>query len=221
MMANMFMMNNNILIQNLMNMKKLLTCIESQFNLLLTNTQNMGILPDTYPNLINISNQFINFGIQLLNTSIQYNKNNNIANNLDLNQQINNFISSLENIKMNIPNNMMQNMNLINFPNINENIGIFNYKPKYNVIFTGDAGLKTTIVCDREETVGELIKKLLMRIGRNELLGHEEQEFYFGYNGQRFNANGIKSKKVKQIFDSSPIQSVEYFTINALPSKKF
>ena len=116
----MFMMNNNILFQNLMNMKKLLTCIESQFNLLLTNTQNMGILPDTYPNLINISNQFINFGIQLLNTGIQ--NNNNIANNLDLYQQINNFISSLENIKMNIPNDMMQNMNLINFPNINENI---------------------------------------------------------------------------------------------------
>ena len=52
MMANMFMMNNNILIQNLMNMKMLLTSIESQFNLLITNTQNMGILPDTYPNLI-------------------------------------------------------------------------------------------------------------------------------------------------------------------------
>ena len=78
MMANMFMMNNNILIQNLMNMKMLLTSIESQFNLLITNTQNMGILPDTYPNLINISNQFINFGIQLLNTGIQ--NNNNIAN---------------------------------------------------------------------------------------------------------------------------------------------
>ena len=214
----MFMMNNNILIQNLMDMKMLLTSIESQFNLLITNTQNMGILPDTYPNLINISNQFINFGIQLLNTGIQ--NNNNIANNLDFNQQINNFISSLENIKMNIPNNMMQNMNLINFPNINENIGIFNYKPKYNVIFTGDAGFKTTIVCDREETVGELIKKLLIKIGRNELLGHEEQEFCFSYNGKRFNDNEIKSKKVKQIFDSSPIQSVEYFTINALPSKK-
>ena len=78
MMANIFMMNNNILVQNLMNMKMLLTSIESQFNLLITNTQNMGILPDTYPNLINISNQFINFGIQLLNTGIQ--NNNNIAN---------------------------------------------------------------------------------------------------------------------------------------------
>ena len=214
----MFMMNNNILIQNLMNMKMLLTSIESQFNLLITNTQNMGILPDTYPNLINISNQFINFGIQLLNTGIQ--NNNNIANNLDLNQQINNFISSLENIKMNNPNNMIQNMNLINFPNINENIGIFNNKPKYNVIFTSGVGLKTTIVCDREETVGELIKKLLMKIGRNELLGHEEQEFYFGYNGKQINVNEIKSKKVKQIFDSPTLQLIEYCTINSLPAGK-
>ena len=153
----MFMMNNNILIQNLMNMKMLLTSIESQFNLLITNTQNMGILPDTYPNLINISNQFINFGIQLLNTGIQ--NNNNIANNFDLNQQINNFISSLENIKMNIPNNMMQNMNLINFPNINENIGIFNNKRIYTVKFTGSDGKKTLIICEQEETVDELIKK--------------------------------------------------------------
>ena len=214
----MFMMNNKILIQNLMNMKKLLTCIESQFNLLLTNTQNMGILPDTYPNLINISNQFINFGIQLLNTGIQ--NNNNIANNLDLYQQINNFISSLENIKMNIPNNKMQNMNLINFPNINENIGIFNNKPKYNVTFTYSSGLKTLIVCDQEETVDELIKKLLMKIGRNELLGHEEQEFYFGYNGKQINVNEIKSKKVKQIFDSPTLQLIEYCTINSLPAGK-
>ncbi len=186
----MFMMNNNILIQNLMNMKMLLTSIESQFNLLITNTQNMGILPDTYPNLINISNQFINFGIQLLSTGIQNNKNNNIANNMDLNQQINNFISSLENIKMNIPNNMMQNMNLMNFPNINENIGIFNNKPKYNVTFTYSSGLKTLIVCDQEETIDELIKKLLTRIGRNDLIGREEQEFKFVYDAQIINVNG-------------------------------
>ena len=197
----MFMMNNNILIQNLMNMKMLLTSIESQFNLLITNTQNMGILPDTYPNLINISNQFINFGIQLLSTGIKNNKNNNnIVNNMDLNQQINNFISSLENIKMNIPNNMMQNMNLMNFPNINENIGIFNNKPKYNVYFTNSSGLKTLIVCDQEETVDELIKKLLTKIGRNDLIGREEQEFKFIYNARRINVNGEKSKKVNEIF---------------------
>ena len=198
MMANMFMMNNKILIQNLMNMKMLLTSIESQFNLLITNTQNMGILPDTYPNLINISNQFINFGIQLLNTGIQ--NNNNIANNLDLNQQINNFISSLENIKMNIPNNMMQNMNLINFPNINENIGIFNNKPIYNVKFTGSDGKKTLIICEQEETVDELIKKLLMEIGRNDLLGQDEKELMFICNAEKINITEKRSKKVKEIF---------------------
>ena len=211
MMANMFMMDNNILIQNLMNMKKLLTCIESQFNLLLTNTQNMGILPDTYPNLINISNQFINFGLQLLNTGIQNNKNNNIANNMDLNQQINNFISSLENIKMNIPNNMMQNMNLMNFPNINENIGIFNNKSKYNVTFTYSSGLKTLIVCDQEETVDELIKKLLKKIGRNDLIGREEQEFKFIYDARRINVNEEKSKKVNEIFSFSPCPEIFYW----------
>ena len=212
----MFMMNNNILIQNLMNMKMLLTSIESQFNLLLTNTQNMGILPDTYPNLINISNQFINFGLQLLNTGIQNNKNNNIANNMDLNQQIKNFISSLENIKMNIPNNMMQNMNLMNFPNINENIGIFNNKPKYNVYFTNSSGLKTLIVCDQEETVDELIKKLLTKIGRNDLIGREEQEFKFIYNARRINVNKEKSKKLNEIFRFSLFPEIFYFNFNEL-----
>ena len=216
MMANIFMMNNNILVQNLMNMKMLLTSIESQFNLLITNTQNMGILPDTYPNLINISNQFINFGIQLLNTSIQYNKNNNIANNLDLYQQINNFISSLENIKMNIPNNMMQNMNLINFPNINENIGIFNNKLKYNVKFTGSDGKKTLIVCEQEETVDELIKKLLMEIGRNDLLDQDEKELEFIYNAEKLNITEKRSKKVKEIFRYYLYPQISYYAIHGL-----
>ena len=214
MMANMFMMNNNILIQNLMNMKMLLTSIESQFNLLITNTQNMGILPDTYPNLINISNQFINFGIQLLNTGIQ--NNNNIANNLDLYQQINNFISSLENIKMNIPNNMMQNMNLINFPNINENIGIFNNKLKYNVEFTGSGGKKTLIVCEQEETVDELIKKLLMDIGRNDLLDQDEKELEFIYNAEKLNITEKRSKKVKEIFRYYLYPQISYYAIHGL-----
>ena len=212
----MFMMNNNILVQNLMNMKMLLTSIESQFNLLLTNTQNMGILPDTYPNLINISNQFINFGIQLLNTSIQYNKNNNIANNMGLNQQINDFISSLENIKMNIPNNMMQNMNLINFPNINENIEIFNNKLKYNVSFTGGDGIKTLIVCEQEETVDELIKKLLMDIGRNDLLDQDEKELVFLYNAEKLNITEKRSKKVKGIFRNSLCPKIYYYAIHGL-----
>ena len=213
----MFMMNNNILIQNLMNMKMLLTSIESQFNLLITNTQNMGILPDTYPNLINISNQFINFGIQLLNTGIQ--NNNNIANNLDLYQQINNFISSLENIKMNIPNNMMQNMNLINFPNINENIGIFNNKLKYNVEFTGSGGKKTLIVCEQEETVDELIKKLLMTIGRNDLFDQDEKELVFIYNAEKLNITEKRSKKVKEIFRYSLSPKISFFEIHYLISK--
>ena len=208
----MFMMNNNILIQNLMNMKMLLTSIESQFNLLITNTQNMGILPDTYPNLINISNQFINFGIQLLNTGIQ--NNNNIANNLDLYQQINNFISSLENIKMNIPNNMMQNMNLINFPNINENIGIFNNKLKYNVKFTGSDGKNTFILCEQEETVDELIKKLLMEIGRNDLLGQDEKELMFIYNAEKINITEKRSKKVKEIFRYSLYPNIYCYAIH-------
>ena len=206
----MFMMNNNILLQNLMDMKMLLTSIESQFNLLITNTQNMGILPDTYPNLINISNQFINFGIQLLNTGIQ--NNNNIANNLDLYQQINNFISSLENIKMNIPNNMMQNMNLINFPNINENIGIFNNKLKYNVKFTGSDGKETLIICDQEETVDELIIKLLMKIGRNDLFDQaKKKKVWFIYNAEKLNITEKGSKKVKEIFHDSLLPKIYFF----------
>ena len=61
------MMNNYMLIQNLMNMKYDLTNIESQFNFLLANIQNIGINPEINIQINNISIQFINFGIQMLN----------------------------------------------------------------------------------------------------------------------------------------------------------
>ena len=144
-----------------------LTNIESQFNLLLSNMQNMGITPVSYANLNDISFQFINFGTQLLNIGIP--RSNNIINYINLNQQIDNIINNLNNIKLNNPINMNQNINVMNFQNMNGNAEMNNNKIKYNICFTSDLGLKTLIYCDMDITLDELIKMLLIKIGRNGL----------------------------------------------------
>ena len=138
---NMNMMDNMMQFQNLMNMKMQLANIESQFNLLLTNMQNIGLNPDSYNNLNNISFQFINFGIQLLNIGIP--RSNNVLNNINLNQQIDNIIINLNSIKSTNPFIMNQNMNMINFQNMDENAELNNNKPKYNFLFTSGSGEKT------------------------------------------------------------------------------
>ena len=197
-MANINMMDNMTQLQNLMNMKIQLTNIESQFNLLLSNMQNMGITPVSYANLNDISFQFINFCIQLLNIGIP--RNNNIINNINLNQQIDNIINNLNNIKLNNPINMNQNINVMNFQNMNGNAEMNNNKIKYNICFTSDLGLKTLIYCDMDITLDELIKMLLIKIGRNDLFDKEEKEFFFLYNGRIINNKEDKSKKLKKIF---------------------
>ena len=198
MMANMNLMENMMQFQNLMNMKMQLTNIESQFNYLLTNMQNMGITPDSYNNLNNISFQFINFGIELLNMRIQ--KSFNILNNINLEKQIDNIINNLNNIKLNNPINMNQNMDMINFQNLNKNAEMNNNKPKYNVCFTFETGKKTLIYCDMDITLYELIKMLLIKIGRNDLFDNEEKELLFLYNGVKINNLEYKSKKLIDIF---------------------
>ena len=188
---NMNMMDNMMQFQNLMNMKMQLANIESQFNLLLTNMQNIGLNPDSYNNLNNISFQFINFGIQLLNIGIP--RSNNVLNNINLNQQIDNIIINLNSIKSANPFSMNQNMNMINFQNMNENAELNNNKSKYNVTFVSNAGLKTLIVCDMDITLDELIKMFLIKIGRNDLIGKEQTEFIFYYNAKRLNTTENKS----------------------------
>ena len=208
---NMNMMDNMMQFQNLMNMKMQLANIESQFNLLLTNMQNIGLNPDLYNNLNNISFQFINFGIQLLNLGIP--RSNNILNNNNLNQQIDNIIINLNSIKSTNPFSINQNMDMINFQNMDENAELNNNKPKYNVKFTG-SGKITIICCDKDITLDELIKIFLIKIGRTDLIGKEEKEFSFIYNAKKLNKIENKSKKLFEIFvNYSAGVAVTYYNV--------
>ena len=191
-------MDNMVQFQNLMNMKMQLVNIESKFNLILSNVQNIGLTPDSYTNLNNVSFQLINLGIQLLNIGIP--RSNNILNNINLNQQIDNIIINLNSIKPINPFYMNQNMNMINFQNMNKNVELNNNKPKYNVRFTSDLGEKTLILCDVDITLDEVIKMFYIRIGRNDLIGKEQKELTFLYNTKRLNIIENKSKKLNEIF---------------------
>ena len=171
------MMDNFMQIQNLMNMKNQLTYIESQFNLLLTQMQNMGITNYSYPNLINISFQFINFGIDLLNIGVQHK--NDMTNTIDIKPQLEESIKKLE---------------LINQQYNNDS------KFVYNVYFNFSNRQKYLISCDGNNTVDYLIKNFLKRIGRYDLFDMEDKEFYFAYNGQKFNLRKNKTKKLHEIF---------------------
>ena len=203
-MQNMNMMNNYMLIQNLMNMKYDLTNIESQFNFLLTNIQNIGINPEINIQINNISIQFINFGIQMLNIGTK--PNNNISNNFVIKRQIDNIINDLKKISMSIPvDNIDQEMNLISFPKENDQINsIF----KYNAVFEMDNGAKSIICVGQNITVDELIKKFLTKIGRNDLFDRDTEEFRFIYNASVINTREEKLKKLNQIFNDSPTQRI-------------
>ena len=218
MMANMNMLDNMTQLQNLMNLKMQLANIEAQYNLILTNMQNIGLTPDSYTNLNNVSFQFINFGIQLLNIGIP--RSNNILNNINLNQQIDNIIINLNSIKSTNPFSMNQNMNMINFQNMNINAELNNNKSKYNVTFVSNAGLKTLIVCDMDITLDELIKMFLIKIGRNDLIGKEQMEFTFLYNATRLNTIEDKSKKIFELLGKKVLNPViYYFKINSSRKK--
>ena len=101
------MMDNFMQFQKLMNMKNQLGLIESQFNLLLTHKQNIGIINYSYPNLINISFLFINFGVDLLNIGVQHMYD--VTNIMNIKSQLEDCIKKLEIIKQkyyNVPKNI-------------------------------------------------------------------------------------------------------------------
>ena len=215
-MQNMNMMNNYMLIQNLMNMKYDLTNIESQFNFLLTNIQNIGINPEINIQINNISIQFINFGIQMLNIGTK--PNNNISNNFVIKQQIDNIINDLKKISMSIPvDNINQEINLISFPKENDQL---NSIYKYNVVFEMDNGITKIICADQNITVDELIKKFLTRIGRNDLFDRDGEEFRFIYNALEINTREEKLKKLHQIFNDSQIQRIRCLIRHDIIAKK-
>ena len=190
------MMNNIMLTQNLLNMNMKLMNIQSQFNGLLAQIQNNGITPNIDILISNISFQFINFGIELLN--LRRDDNNIICNNI-IKEQINNSISELNKISLNINgNNMNPQFNMVN-NSFNNHI--------YNVVIKEDIGTSKVFVCEDNTTVEEIIKRYLIEIGRIDLINRDEKEFLFrGYRGNldiRINTSEKKSKTISEISNGS------------------
>ena len=196
MFQNMNMMNNIMLTQNILNMNMKLMNIQSRFNGLLAQIQNNGISPNIDILISNISFQFINFGIELLNLR---GDNNNIICNNNIKEQINNSISELNKISLNINgNNMNPQFNMVN--------NSFN-NHKYNVVIKEDNGTSKVFVCEDNTTVDEVIKRYLIEIGRIDLVNRDEKVFHFGgYRGSleiKINTSEKKSKTISEISNGS------------------
>ena len=135
------MMNNDPYFINLMNMKMQLTSIDTQYNSMITQVQNLGLIPNINMQIYNIAFQILNFGIQMLNLGKQTNDNTNMNN---YKEQINDIIKQLTNFT---DNNINQNNIILNSPNLNEN-----QKNCFNDDFKKDIShLKNEIKMLREE----------------------------------------------------------------------
>ena len=187
---NINMNNNNTLLQSLQLMKSQFKMIDSQYNYLISQVQNVSEVQNPNMPINNISFQIINFGINMLNLGLQY-TNPMMKNNLK--EQIDNIINQLNSISNNFTNNNM--MNMMYAPNMNENLN----RSMKNIKFIKD-GIITVIACDDSITVGELINNYLIKIGRNDLINREEDTLHFSYNAELINTYNIKKKKVGQLF---------------------
>ena len=171
--------------QRIMNMKNQLTFLESQFNLLLMNMQNIGLEHNFYANLINISFQFIDFGIQLLNIGIPHRFN--IWNNINIESLLVKHIKDLENIEQKY---------------------FIDSKIFYNVIFEFSKSETYLVPCEGNKTIDFLMKEFLKKIGRCDLFDMEDKEFSFIYNSSKFNSRENKCKNLNDFFGKATTQLV-------------
>jgi len=183
-------------LQNLLNMKIKLNNIDSQFNFLLTQIQNIGIIPNTNIQLSNISLQFINFGIEMLNKGLQMS---NMMDNYNIKGQIDNIINQLNNISISISNNSINNLNP--FQNNKQIINNNHQIPKYNVFFYDLSNNRKVMIFDNDITLEEMIMKYSLEIGwKNLNYDTIDESIHFIFNGRDLNTEPNRYKKLKEIF---------------------
>ena len=194
-------MNNLVYFQNLMKMKPQLEKLESEFDSLLPQIKQNGIIQEAIEQLNHISFHFINFGIEMLGIGIQINKNNNIINSFDIKERISHTISHLKVMSFNIPNNMTQQSITETASQKSEETNTNNFQ-NYEIKFeSSNNDIEQLITFDGQATIDELIKVFLLKIKRKDLFDDEEKEIYFFYNDKRINTPKIKSKILYEIFE--------------------
>ena len=194
-------MNNLVYFQNLMKMKPQLEKLESEFDSLLPQIKQNGIIQEAIEQLNHISFHFINFGIEMLGIGIQINKNNNIINSFDIKERISHTISHLKVMSFNIPNNMTQQSITETASQKSEETNTNNFQ-NYEIKFkSSNNDIEQLITFDGQATIDELIKVFLLKIKRKDLFDDEEKEIYFFYNDKRINTSKIKSKNLYEIFE--------------------
>ena len=194
-------MNNLVYFQNLMKMKSQLEKLESEFDSLLPQIKQNGIIQEAIEQLNHISFHFINFGIEMLGIGIQINKNNNIIKSFDIKERISHTISHLKVMSFNIPNNMTQQSITETASQKSEETNTNNFQ-NYEIKFkSSNNDIEQLITFDGQATIDELIKVFLLKIKRKDLFDYEEKEIYFFYNDKRINTPKIKSKNLYEIFE--------------------
>jgi hypothetical protein len=189
--------NYNEQIQNLLNMKFELYNIDSQFNTLMNQIQNIGIITNIDMQINNISLQILNFGIRLLNLGMKLNNKTNY--NYNTKEQIDNIRNQLNNISMNFYLN--DNMNM----DINQNFQE-NEMPSYNVVFE-ENGVRETLSWKGNITIYEMIIKYrIKKIGYfNE---GEINRIMFLFNAKNLNDSSNRNKTVNMFFNPREIPKV-------------
>ena len=198
---NMNEMNNLVYFQNLMKKKSQLGKLESEFDSLLPQIKQNGIIQEAIEQLNHISFHFINFGIEMLGIGIQINKNNNIINSFDIKERISHTISHLKVMSFNIPNNMTQQSITETASQKSEETNTNNFQNYEIKVESSNNDIEQLITCDGQATIDELIKVFLLKIKRKDLFDDEEKEIYFFYNDKRINTPKIKSKILYEIFE--------------------
>ena len=202
------MFNENILTQ-IQNFKLQIKTLETQLDTLNIQIQNNGIFNiGTQLNYMGI--QILNLGIQMLNIGNQI-PNINQINMMDMNKELQNIVTQINNIiypPMNMPGIEMPPMNM--FPmgmppfdiqmQMDNKIKEKSNIPKMNIIFKTTQEMQIILVFDYGTTIDEILKKYLNEIGRPDLINTDKIFFVYNACQLRF---GDKTK-IEDYFNHNP-----------------
>ena len=170
--------------------------MENQFGFLIAQSQNVIGLANIQSPIFNLAIQIFNMGIQMVNIATQI---------PSIGMDIINYKIQIQNIGCQIQNlgNQMNNLNNMMPMNLNMNnmgmMGIQN-KPKMTVSFTTVEGENKKMTFDYGTSVGEILKKFLMEVGKPEYINNDDKVSFL-YNACRLKFDN--KNKIEDAFSSN------------------